>query len=331
MPIVVQCGSCSARLPVADRAAGKNLKCPKCQTLIAVPDAADAEGFDVVESQTVAPLRAKPLAARAVRDAIPVDDDELPVKRKSARYEDDELPRTQNKPPKKKSNLPLILIGIGGFVFLGCAGLLGLGYIQTQESENLAGNSGLGPQRSKAPVLSPHIINVAKNAPIAKPAPKLPAGWEKFNDPLGEVNIHFPGGQPVKDEVLSASVSRQVGGLAADTWTKSVGDITYVLIRTTFLAESVKVLAPEKILEVMSRGFINSVGGGQVEKNEAVNDGGRPTRIVIVEIPLAKRRMYSKMILLNDRLLVATVKSNLPMRSSDSEVITFLDSFEVVK
>ena len=231
MPIVVQCGSCSVRLSVPDRAAGKNLKCPKCQTPITVPDAADAEGFDIVEDMPPTTARAKPIATRVVRDAIPVEDDELPVNRKSARYEDDDRPLKKKQPPKMKSKMALILLGVIVVLFVGCGGILALGYKLMQDTQELAKNGGLGPQPNGA--VAPVNTPIAKNNPIATvPAPKLPAGWEKFNDPLGEINLYFPGGQPEKNEALSAATSQKMRGLAADTWIKTVGDNTYVLSRT---------------------------------------------------------------------------------------------------
>ena len=40
MPIQVVCSQCSAKLPVPDRYAGQQLKCPKCSTPFQVPLAA---------------------------------------------------------------------------------------------------------------------------------------------------------------------------------------------------------------------------------------------------------------------------------------------------
>ena len=43
MPIEVQCNGCQRRLRVPDRVAGKRIKCPKCQAVIGVPTAPEAE------------------------------------------------------------------------------------------------------------------------------------------------------------------------------------------------------------------------------------------------------------------------------------------------
>lgn len=42
MPIPVVCGNCQTRLNAPDAAAGRKVKCPKCQTVMPVPAAADA-------------------------------------------------------------------------------------------------------------------------------------------------------------------------------------------------------------------------------------------------------------------------------------------------
>src|SRR5262245_16600570 len=42
MNLVIQCGACQASLKVADRLAGKKVKCPKCGQAIAVPAGAEA-------------------------------------------------------------------------------------------------------------------------------------------------------------------------------------------------------------------------------------------------------------------------------------------------
>src|SRR5262245_29908811 len=67
MPIALTCPSCSARLNAPDTAAGKRIKCPKCQAVCPVPPAAPA--FEVVED--AAPARALPAAEAAAEDELP--------------------------------------------------------------------------------------------------------------------------------------------------------------------------------------------------------------------------------------------------------------------
>ncbi|MDB5349138.1 MAG: Zn-dependent protease with chaperone function [Planctomycetota bacterium] len=59
MPIRVTCSSCDCAFQVADAAAGKRGKCPKCQTVLTIP------------------LPPTPVAEEAI-DLVPLDDDEVP-------------------------------------------------------------------------------------------------------------------------------------------------------------------------------------------------------------------------------------------------------------
>ena len=66
MSISVVCSGCNAKLNAPDGAAGKKVKCPKCQNPIAIPAAKAAEpDFDVVEDD---PAAERQLRAVAVQD-----------------------------------------------------------------------------------------------------------------------------------------------------------------------------------------------------------------------------------------------------------------------
>ncbi|HEY1188714.1 MAG TPA: hypothetical protein VGE74_13755 [Gemmata sp.] len=115
MPIKVSCGSCSASLSAPDSAAGKKVKCPKCQAVLAVP-APEPEWpkFEVVEPEELPPLR-KPVRAetgddapakveREDRPARPKlvarrddDEDDRPRKRRDYDDEDDDRPRARKR------------------------------------------------------------------------------------------------------------------------------------------------------------------------------------------------------------------------------------------
>jgi hypothetical protein len=77
MPTTVQCPGCSSRLNAPDAAAGKKVKCPKCQTLIVVPaPRPPAAGFEVVDDRTaLKPARSKGPAAPAVEADVQLEDD----------------------------------------------------------------------------------------------------------------------------------------------------------------------------------------------------------------------------------------------------------------
>jgi hypothetical protein len=112
MSIAVVCPKCSVKLNAPDGAAGKKVKCPKCQAGIVVPEALPAE-FEVVEDEP-RPATAKPIRARP---AIDDDDEERPRKKKrrdddekyedrprknSRREDDDEEEDDEDRPRKKK-------------------------------------------------------------------------------------------------------------------------------------------------------------------------------------------------------------------------------------
>jgi hypothetical protein len=100
MPIAVVCSNCSARLNAPDGAAGKKVKCPKCQSPIVVPDIQPMQ-FEVVEDEP-APARRPAGKPTRVKAAVEDDDDDRPRrKRRSEEEEDDEddddLPRKKKR------------------------------------------------------------------------------------------------------------------------------------------------------------------------------------------------------------------------------------------
>jgi hypothetical protein len=97
MPIAVVCSNCSAKLNAPDGAAGKKVKCPKCQSPIVVPDIQPMQ-FEVVEDEP-APARRPAGKPTRVKAAVEDDDDDRPRrKRRSEEEEDDE----DDRPLKKK-------------------------------------------------------------------------------------------------------------------------------------------------------------------------------------------------------------------------------------
>lgn len=90
MPISVQCPSCSAKLNAPDAAAGKRVKCPKCQTVVPIPAADPIEAAEVVDEPAPPPVKRKP---------EPADEPDDRPKKKASKWEDDEA----DEKPKKKS------------------------------------------------------------------------------------------------------------------------------------------------------------------------------------------------------------------------------------
>jgi len=114
MSIDIRCGNCDAPYSVPDTLLGKKIKCKSCGEAVAVVVAA-----------------AKPVA-KASKPAVIVaddDDDRRPMPRKGkmaaafAEDDDDDRSRGRNgrgaSPAKKKSALPLILVGLLGLIVVG--------------------------------------------------------------------------------------------------------------------------------------------------------------------------------------------------------------------
>ena len=132
MSILVVCSSCSARLNAPDSAAGKKVKCPKCQAALVVPTPLPAEpAFEVVEEEPEKPaVRPKVKTDVFVED----DEDEAPRKKRRVEIDDDEDDDDDDRPRKKKRKEPaagnammvrnivggvvlLVLLGVAGWVF----------------------------------------------------------------------------------------------------------------------------------------------------------------------------------------------------------------------
>lgn len=363
MPVAVICPSCAARLNAPDQLIGKRVKCPKCQSPVAVPDPANADGFEVIDdappARTSGPVaaRARPVAARAEDDAPvrttprkPVardDEDDRPRKGRPVRDEEDEPVRAKprkavarddedededddrpRKKPAKKSKLPLIVLGVGvlGVVLFG--GLLAGAYYLTQSTQELASRGGLGPNGGAAvPNPAPRAPDPAGNG---RRQAQVPAGWEKFNDPLGEVEIYFPGGQPGKNEALGATIT-QKSGAAGDVWMKQNGDVVYMLIRSTVPAAEVKGVGAEKAIDDAAKGMVGSIPGARQVNSMSSVDDGKPTRLLTLDIPTQRKRTFVRLILAGNRLLVATATGPRTLQPADPAVGPFVDNFHTVK
>lgn len=85
MPVVA-CPNCSTRMTAPDSAAGKKVRCPKCQAAVPIPA---GDEFEVVDEPAPPPKPAK-------KKPVVVEDDEPPRKKRS-RDEADEDNRPRNK------------------------------------------------------------------------------------------------------------------------------------------------------------------------------------------------------------------------------------------
>lgn len=95
MPIQMLCPTCNGKLAAPDHAAGKTVKCPKCQSLMVVPEAEPEfevvdDGFEVVEDK---PLMAKRPVRRKRDSDYDDEDDEV---------DEDDRPRPRKRRKRKE-------------------------------------------------------------------------------------------------------------------------------------------------------------------------------------------------------------------------------------
>jgi hypothetical protein len=127
MTISVKCSGCESALKAGDHLAGKQVKCPKCNAVIAIPateedlEEAPASYPRAKKATTAAPSGQKQMAPAPDEDE-PADDD----------GDEEKKPRKKSKKPRKEggSAKTLLIVGVGcgllAVLFLGGAAL-GLG------------------------------------------------------------------------------------------------------------------------------------------------------------------------------------------------------------
>lgn len=185
MAIAVLCPGCNARLNAPDSAAGKNVKCPKCATLMTIPSATADDDFEVVDDSPQSPGRAAPPPAtrKPVKTDVMLDDDDdddRPRRRRDDDDDDDDRPKKKKKGKKKAKSGGLspgvmIAIAFGALLVLGGGGI-GIYYATRDKSKETTSNtSGGGGGRSDSG---------------GKAAP--PAGWVSFSPPSGGFKVYMP-------------------------------------------------------------------------------------------------------------------------------------------
>src|SRR5262245_24576049 len=232
MSISVACSKCAAKLNAPDTAAGKKVKCPKCQTVLTVPEplAPEFEVVDEAEPQPVKQPTAKPRAV--VKAEAEADDEEgRPRKKpgKAAREADED--ENNDRPKKKKRRkqgddeggvsmtrnivmgvLLLILLGVAAYVF----------YDRYKKKDDTSSNSSddakpVNP-RLQSGTPPPDLKIQAAGTGGGGPAPKLPDPKKQpvgtpgqpttLTSPAG-FKVTFPG--PYVNETPPPRVRDQIG------------------------------------------------------------------------------------------------------------------------
>ena len=95
---------CSSRLTAPDAAAGKNVKCPRCGTLMTIPAPLSVADFEVVADPPDGPDTRTPEKPVAAKTDVVIDDDEDDRPAKKPVKDDEDRPRVKarkGKPARK--------------------------------------------------------------------------------------------------------------------------------------------------------------------------------------------------------------------------------------
>ena len=98
MPFTIACPSCSTRFTAPDTAAGKRVRCPKCQAAVPIPAAEAEDGFEVVDDPAppAKPAKKKPVVVEDEDD----DEEERPRKKRPRAEQDED--EDEDRPRKKR-------------------------------------------------------------------------------------------------------------------------------------------------------------------------------------------------------------------------------------
>lgn len=283
MPIPVLCPGCNARLNAPDAAAGRNVKCPKCQTLMTIPTPqAAGNDFDIVDEpaprkQPPPPRKSGPVAAPTKRPApmksdIVIDDDEDDRPRKRRRDDDDDdddRPRKKKRKKKASGPPPGLLIGGGIAAVLLLAGVAFAVYwfaIRDKSKETVAAGTSDGGTKASAPT-----------------------GWVQFKPVNGGFQVYLPS-KPFNENTLaprkpvSATVPRatEYSGRAADV------KESYIVVAVAF-PDDMSAADKDKYFEdsfkremELPQEFIKEVSRSDVTL------GGQKAKELVFEVEVAK-------------------------------------------
>lgn len=320
---VVVCPSCATKLNVPEAAAGKRVKCPKCQTAIPVP----AE-FEEIEPDDDRPRKTK----RRTEDDEPRqssrrrseedNEEDRPVRGKSRRAAEEEGDEEDDRKPKKKkaakkSNLPIILVGVAVGLFVMCGGLLAVGYwLSTPAPSPQLGTRGpQNPGNSGGPIdLTPGVT--------------LEPGWVVFEDPRNEIRLHFPEKQPTKKDDPAARMNAG-GGQDSETWLLEHKGKVFSLVRSTLPTGEVVSGREGAALDTAAKGMLTAFPGASEVRSGSGTEVGRPFRTSTIDIPSLKKRVFVRMTIHKNRLFIAMITgpNTMAIQPVEPDIAPFFNSF----
>jgi hypothetical protein len=335
MPIPVSCHICGARLSVPEGVAGKQVKCPKCDTAVPVP-AADP-GFEVVDETPAArPAVARPAVAaparprpaddvddrprRRARDEEGDDDDEdRPRSRRRVTDEDDEDDRPARRKPKgkkKRSNLPLLLVGgaVGLFLLVGGAIVAILTFLIPKDDKPRF------PNQQPVAVAGPGRSLGGSSKPV--PPASVPADWKTFSTPGSGLTVSVP----VALQTFNVPGRMRKPGVSIAMWQAlhNNSKVYQVMVITVTKGRAPTGPTSDRDLEVLCDGLGSSNDFGRERSCTHVNVGGHNGRQVVfdsavIRVTAVGRKAYF--------LTVATKGG--AVNASDPDVTAFLESAKI--
>jgi hypothetical protein len=328
MSISVVCPKCSAKLTAPDSAAGKKVKCPKCQTTTPVPRLLPEEpAFEVVdEPQPAEPPPPKPsVKAKAKEDVFLADDrreDEKPkkpVKPSKSNDDDDEKPKKKKK-KKKGSGTWLekrVRHYVGGGVLCVLLGIAGWVFSDRSAPGDDVADSGDTTKETNPPD--------GKSGKRGRPGSKQSGTANTLTSPAG-FRVTFPG--PYEAQDLPPDEQAKLGVPLTTHIAVDPNDAHIFLASSAEFPANATAAERKQIVERIVRTVIEEDGEATVNSRKPVKVGGQNWEELKTR-EAGGGESITRMLQTNHRLYILTVVSD--DRPSDAVVKRFFDSFELTK
>jgi predicted Zn finger-like uncharacterized protein len=305
MAIELTCPTCAGRLRVGDEAAGRQIRCGRCQTVLSAPEPPPAPPapppFELVDDPDERPARRRRddddddrSARRARRDeydddddrprrrALDEDDDERPRRARRDEYDDDDRPRRRRRGPAPSSGYsPLAVVAVVlGVVLLGGIACCGGGYMLLPGED-----------------------------------------WKRHQSAAGGFAVDLPG--PAKSDLPIPGLKNEPGLKVEGTMLLKRGEFFAVFYRDLPFGA----VAGQEALDEAVKGIRNEPDIRQVVRNEQLTVSGFAGREV--EYLYSDGGTYVARIVITPQRLYIAVAGGRFVRPGNTNVRRFLDSFEV--
>jgi hypothetical protein len=287
MPTEIVCPSCDVRLQAPPGIVGRQVKCKNCGTVFV------AGGSAPVDKPPPPPA---PPRRRPVRPSPPADDrdepeDEPPRRRRRRIDVDDEPPRSEPLPRRRRSRGRLYLIlglTFGMLLLLTCVG----GGLALYFAYGTSGD---------------------------------PSGWAEYHDPVGGYRVKFP-----KDPKEKTEREPVPGGGTWEYRFRSVDYWSEMYMTAAFMVPNeVRAPPPDLFLDHFATSFARDAKLGAVEKSrKPIAFQGYPGRELVLDLPEKKMELLVRIIAGPKHFYLIAAASSRPT-SQDAKVAAFFGSFKI--